>query len=107
MIENTEELKKFLESLKEEDIKFKDHFYKKKEEDRNYLDENFIIENVKKSNNLLGFQKQVIRGEERYRIGFDVSNKYKLVVVATIDTKNLYILTAWKTNRKWQKSIQK
>jgi len=102
-----ERLKDFLKNIKEEDILFKKHFYEKKEKDRQYLNETLIIKSLKNINNLQGFQKQIINNEEVYRIGIKLSNKYNLVIISKIKGKNLYIITAWKTNRKWQKSVQK
>jgi len=106
-MEEEERLKDFLRNIKEEDISFKKHFYEKKEKDRQYLNEKLIIKSLKDTANLQGFQKQVINNEEIYRIGIKLSNKYNLVIISKIEGKNLYIITAWKTNRKWQKSIQK
>ena len=102
-----ERLKDFLKNIKEEDILFKKHFYEKKEKDRQYLNETLIIKSLKNINNLQGFQKQIINNEEVYRIGIKLSNKYNLVIISKIKAKNLYIITAWKTNIKWQKSVQK
>jgi len=106
MIKNIEELKQFLNRLKEENIIFLPHFYTKIK-DRPYLNDKEIIKTVKDTKNLLGFQMQIIKNEERCRIGFKLSGKYILVLVTKIEGKNLYIITAWKTNRKWQKAIQK
>lgn len=106
MAETLEELKKILKNLKKEDIIFKPYFYTKNLE-RPYLNEEFVIQSLKNINNLMGFQKQLTKGEQRYRIGIKLSNKYALVIVSQIKDKNLYIITAWKTSRKWQKAIQK
>ena len=105
-MKDIEELKKFIESLKEENIIFKQYFYNKIR-DRPYLNDKEIKKTIKDNKNLLGFQHQVIKNEERYRIGFRLSGKYNLVIVIKIKGINLYIITAWKTNRKWQKAIQK
>ncbi|MDO8517613.1 MAG: hypothetical protein Q7S33_05825 [Nanoarchaeota archaeon] len=107
MIKEEHELKEFLQNIKEENISFKEHFYDKKKEDRLYLDEKLIINSLKDTTNFQGFQGQIINNEERYRIGVKLSNKYSLVIISKIEGKNLYIITAWKTNRKWQKAIQK
>lgn len=101
------ELKSFLRGIKEENIIFKPHFYEKKEKDRQYLDKNLIINCLKDESNFQGFQEQIINSEKRYRIGIKLSSKYNLVIIFKIESKNLYIITAWKTNRKWQKTMQK
>ena len=66
-----------------------------------------IKNSIKSIDNLIGFQKQIVKNETLYRIGIRLSNKYTLVIVFKIEDKTLYILTAWRTYRKWQKSIQK
>ncbi len=106
MIEK-DDLKKFLNKIKKEDIIFKPHFYEKKEEDRQYLNEKLVINCLKDEKNFVGFQKQIINNEKRYRLGVKLSNKYNFVIIFKIEGKNLYIITAWKTNRKWQKKMQK
>ena len=106
MINNVEKMKKFLGELEKENIIFKPHFYHKIK-DRPYLDEQLIIESLKNVDSLLGFQKQISEDNEKYRIGIKLSGNYDLVIIAEIKDKNLYIITAWKTSRKWQKSIQK
>lgn len=106
MVETLEELKKLLKNLKRENIIFKPYFYTKNIE-RPYLNEELVIRALRDINNLIGLQKQIVEDEERYRIGIKLSNRYTLVIVVQIKDKNLYIITAWKTSRKWQKAIQK
>ncbi|MBS3091967.1 hypothetical protein J4466_00965 [Candidatus Pacearchaeota archaeon] len=106
MIETLEELKNFFKEIEKESIIFKKHFYDKKESEREYLSEKLIIDNIKNINKIIGFQKQLVKNETLYRIGIKLSNKYTLVVVFKIEDKDLYIITAWKTYRKWQKAIQ-
>ena len=106
MVKNEVELKEFLNQLKREDITFKKHFYDK-QQDRQYLSEELIVKSLKDLGNILGIQDQSKDGIERYRIGIKLSSNYDLVVICEIKDKNLYITTAWKTSRKWQKSIQK
>lgn len=107
MVKNEEELKKFLENIDKENINFKSHFYDKQELDRKYLTEELIIKTIKNTSNFLGFQNQSSNNLEKYRIGVKLSGKYDLVIICEIKDKSLYIITAWKTSRKWQKAIQK
>ena len=107
MIETIDELKSFFKEIKKEEIVFKKHFYDKKESERAYLNEELIFNSIKSIDNLIGFQKQIVKNETLYRIGIRLSNKYTLAIVFKIEDKTLYILTAWRTYRKWQKSIQK
>ena len=77
-----EKVKKFLEELKQENIKFKKHFYDKVKE--RPISEAMIREYVKKTDRLLKVEEQPSRrkGEEKYKLWFKLSNKYSLVVVA-------------------------
>ncbi|MBI2630439.1 hypothetical protein HYW76_05035 [Candidatus Pacearchaeota archaeon] len=107
MFSNLEGLKEFLTGLKEENIFFSRHFFDKNA-DRPYLSEKLVIDNIKNTSILVGFQKQIINQEEICRIGLKLSSRYTLVIVFKIkNNKDLYIITAWKTDKKWQKSIQK
>jgi len=107
MVDNVKEMKEFLDNIENKNIKFRKHFYDKMKADRKYLNESLVINSLKNTENLQGFQKQIVRGEERYRIGIKLSSNYNLVVIAKIINKDLYIISAWKTNRKWEKAIQK
>jgi len=102
-----EKVKKFLEELKQENIKFKKHFYDKVKE--RPISEAMIREYVKKTDRLLKVEEQPSKreDEEKYKLWIKLSNKYSLVVIAAISKKDLYIITSWNTDRKWQKAIQK
>jgi len=106
-INNLSDLKDFLKRIEKANIFFKPHFYEKKEKDRLYLDEKMVVDSLKNINQIQGFQRQIVNDEERYRLGIKLSNKYNLVIIFKIESKNLYIITAWKTNRKWQKAMKK
>ena|SRR3989344_546488 len=102
-----EKVKKFLEGMKDENIHFRTHFYDKVKE--RPISAGLVRNYLKKTDKLLNVDKQLSRrqGEEKYRLWIKLSNKYSLVVVVAISDKDLYIITSWNTNRKWQKSIQK
>lgn len=102
-----EKVKKFLEELKEENIHFKKHFYDKVKE--RPISEEIVRKYLKRTERLLKVEEQPSRveGEEKYKLWIKLSSKYSLVVIASILRKDLYIITAWNTDRKWQKSIQK
>ena len=87
-------------------VKFKTHFYDKVKE-RPYLSESLIIDSLKRFDEYLGFQTHEIKGEERQRVAITLSGKYNLVIVLVITNQSLNIITAWKTNRRWQKAMQK
>jgi hypothetical protein len=107
MSKNKEELMRFLENLDKDNIHFRAHFYEKREFDRKYLTEELIISALKDTNKLIGFQDQSKTNNEKYRIGIKLSNEYTLVIICELTDKDLYIKTAWKTSRKWQKATQK
>jgi len=107
MAKTEAELKKFLENVNREDIHFTNHFYDKQQFDRKYLSEDLTIKSLKDIKNFLGFQNQSKDNKEKYRIGIKLSGKYNLVVICEVRDKSLYIITTWKTNRRWQKSTQK
>src|SRR3989338_724345 len=102
-----EKVRKFLEELKDENIHFKKHFYDKTKE--RPISEGLARSSLKKTDKLLKVEEQPSRreGEEKYKLWLKLSNKYSLVVVAAISGKDLYIITCWNTDRKWQKEIQK
>lgn len=106
-MDNLEKIKDFLKKLKEEDIKFKRHFYDKIKE--RPITEELIRGCLKKTDKLLNVEEQPSRiaGEEKYKIWIKLSNKYSLIVVASILGKTLYIITSWNTDRKWQKQIRR
>jgi len=100
-------IKRFLDALEEKDIHFKEHFYDKVKE--RPISEELIREYIKKTDRLLKVEEQPSRreGEEKYKLWIRLSNKYSLVIITAISKKDLYIITGWNTDRKWQKSIQK
>ena len=102
-----EKVKKALEELKDENIHFKKHFYDKTKE--RPISEGMVKEYLKKTDRLLKVEEQPSRaqGEEKYKLWIKLSNKYSLVVIVAILGKDLYIITSWNTDRKWQKEIQK
>lgn len=102
-----EKVKKFLEELKDENVHFKKHFYDKTKE--RPISEGLVRSSLKKTDKLLKVEEQPSRreGEEKYKLWLKLSNKYSVVIIAAISKKDLYIITSWNTDRKWQKAIQK
>jgi len=103
----TEEIKKFLRNLNNKNIKFKKHFYDRIKD--RPISEDLIRKYIKKTDRLLNVEEQPskLKEERKYKLWIKLSNKYNLVIVCVIIGKYLYIITAWNTNRKWQKLIQK
>ena len=100
-------LKKFFEDLKEEDIKFKQHFYDRAKE--RPISEKLVRENIRKTKKFLKIEElnPIRPNEKNHKLWVKLSNKYSLVIVSVVSGKILYIITAWNTDRKWQKQIQK
>ena len=100
-------VKRFLEEVDDNNIIFKAHFYERSLE--RPISESLIRKKIKNTSKLLTVEKRPARreGEKKYKIEIELSNKYSLILIIVIAQKNLYIITAWNTNRKWQKSIQK
>lgn len=104
-----EKIRKFLEEIKDENIKFKAHFYDSINVQERPINEGLVRKYLKKPANLINVEEQhsKLQGEEKYKLWLKMSNKYSLVVIAVASGKDLYIITAWNTDRKWQKAIQK
>ena len=102
-----ERVKAFLEQLKEENIHFKEHFYERITERQ--ISKELVLKYIKQTPELLKVEDQPARNpnEEKYKIWIKLSNRYSLVLIIAISEKDLYIITGWNTDRKWQKSIQK
>lgn len=102
-----EVVKMFLEQILDSDINFKEHFYDQIMD--RPISEELVREYLKKTERLLNVESQPARkpGEDKYKIWIKLSSRYSLVLIITISGKDLYILTGWNTDRKWQKSIQK
>jgi hypothetical protein len=102
-----EKVREFLERAEEKNIKFKQHFHDKALE--RPISENLVRECIKKKDKLLKVEKQTAKkeGEEKYKMWFELSGRYDLVIIAVISKKGLYIITGWNSDRKWQKAIQR
>lgn len=102
-----EKIKKFLEEIDDENIKFKKHFYDRIMD--RPISEELIRKYIKKTECLLFVEEQPSKSidEEKYKLWIRLSNQYLLVIIAVISKKDLYIVTSWNTNRKWKKIMQK
>ena len=106
-MDNLEKIKTFLKSLKQENIRFKKHFYDKIKE--RPITEELVRAYLNKTERLLMVEElsSKVINEQKYKIWIKLSNRYSLIVVAVISGKDLYIITAWNTDRKWQKEIRR
>jgi hypothetical protein len=100
-------VKKFLDNISPDNIIFKKHFYDRVVQ--RPITEELVRDCLKKTDRLLKVEEQPskIKGEEKYKLWIKLSNKYSLVIIAAISQKDLYIITSWNTDEKWQKSIQR
>ncbi len=73
---------------------------------RTYLSKELIKEKLSDFNSLVGIQSDS-KHPYRFRLAFKISRRYTLVLIVEVKRKTLYIITAWKTSKKWQKAIQK
>ncbi len=102
-----ETVKKFLTDVNIDQIKFKKHFYDRILE--RPISESMIKKQLKKTDNLLKAEEQPARNEDekKYKLWIKLSNRYSLVIIAVISKKDLYIVSGWNTDRKWQRTMQK
>ncbi|MCA9488092.1 MAG: hypothetical protein KC516_03980 [Nanoarchaeota archaeon] len=97
------EVKKFIENLDQDRITFDKHFYKRSRE--RPVDEGMVRKFLSKPDKL----EKIEKGDnERFKLWFNMSRKYSLVlVVEIILSKDLKIISAWNSYRRWQKKLQK
>lgn len=96
-------VKAFLESLNQEGITFDSHFYKRCSERpvnegmvRSFLSQIDKLEKIEQG-----------KGKDRFKLWFKMSRKYSLVLIIEVDlSKGLKVISAWNTDRKWQKQLK-
>jgi hypothetical protein len=97
------EVKNYLENLNQEDIIIDPHFYKRCKE--RPVSEGLIRSFLFKLDKLERIE--IGKGENRFKLWFRMSSKYSLVmIVEIIISKNLKVISAWNSNRKWQKQLR-
>jgi hypothetical protein len=97
------EVKIFLEHLNQDSIVFDVHFYKRSQERpvkegmiRSFLSQLSKLEKIEQG-----------KGENRFKLWFKMSSKYSLVVIIEINiSKGLKVISAWNSNKKWQKQLK-
>ena len=97
------EVKNFLEGLNEDNILFDSHFYKRSQE--RPIKEGMIRSFLSQLNKLEKIEQG--KGENRFKLWFKMSGKYSLVVIIEIEvSKGLKVISAWNSNKKWQKQLK-
>jgi len=102
-----ERVKKLLDEIDESKIFFKQHFYERTLD--RPISEELVRKSIKKADSLLKIEEQPTRKptEKKYKLWIRLSNRYSLVLIVTIEEKNLYIITGWTSEVKWQKQKEK
>lgn len=96
------DVKKFLEDLDQDDISFDRHFYKRCRE--RPVDEGLVRSFLSKPEKL---EKIEIGNNDRFKLWFRMSGKYSLVLIVEISiSKDLKVISAWNSNKKWQKQLR-
>lgn len=98
---NLIEMKRFLKKVKQKDILFTPHFYKRAK--RRPISEGMIRKFLSKPEKL----EKIERGKEnRFKLWFKLSGKYSLVIITKTSSKSLNIISAWNSNKKWEKKLK-
>jgi hypothetical protein len=102
-----DKVKKFLEEVRDENIIFKEHFYERSLD--RPITADLVRRTIKYTSKLLKVEEQAAKkpNEKKYKLWLKLSNRYNLVLIIAIDEKNLYIITGWNSDRKWQQKMQK
>jgi len=93
----------FLEELNQENILFDTHFYKRSRE--RPIDESMIRSFLSQTNKLEKIEQG--KDKNRFKLWFKMSRKYFLVLIIEINlSKDLKVISAWNTDRKWQNKLK-
>ncbi len=97
------EVKVFLENLNQDNVVFDAHFYKRSHE--RSINEGMIRSFLSNLGKLEKIEQG--KGDNRFKLWFKMSSKYSLVVIIEIEaSKGLKVISAWNSNRKWQKQLR-
>lgn len=96
------DIKKFLEKIDQNNITFDPHFYKRTDE--RPISESMVRSFLSQPNKLEKIEKGK---EERFKLWFKMSRRYSLVlIIEIILSKDLKIISAWNSDRKWQNKLK-
>jgi len=97
------EVKKFLEKLNQNNIIFDPHFYKRTRE--RPINEGIIRDFLSQLKKLEKIERG--RTKNRFKLWFKMSRKYSLVIILEINfSKDLKVISAWNSDRKWQDKLK-
>ena len=93
---------RFIENINQDNITFDPHFYKRTCE--RPITERMIRSFLTQPNKL----EKIEQGKEsRFKLWFKMSRKYSLVlIIEVILSKDLKIISAWNSDRKWQNKLK-
>lgn len=96
------EIKNFLEKLNQNNITFDPHFYKRIGE--RPVNESMVRSFLSQINKL----EKIEQGKgDRFKLWFKMSKKYSLVLIIEINlSKDLKVISAWNTDKKWQDKLK-
>ena len=98
------DVKKFLEELDQNNVSFDPHFYRR-------IGERPISEGMVRSFlSQIGKLEKVEQGKskDRFKLWFKMSRRYSLVLIIEIEvSKGLKVISAWNSDRKWQKKLKR
>lgn len=98
------DVKRFIENIKQDNIKFDPHFYKRSRD--RPINEGLIRRFISQPHRLekIEYGKNV---KNRFKLWFKMSRKYSLVLIIEIfPSKDLNIISAWNSDRKWQSKLK-
>lgn len=97
------DVRKFLDNLEQENISFDYHFYKKVIE--RPINEGMVRNFLSQLNKLEKIEQG--KTNDRFKLWFKMSKKYSLVIVIeVVFSKDLKVISAWNSDRKWQKKLK-
>jgi len=93
----------FLENLDQDNVVFDTHFYRRCKE--RPIDEGMVRRFLVKVDRL----EKIEEGNNgRFKLWFKMSGKYSLVLVVEIFiSKGLKVVSAWNSDKKWQKKLKR
>jgi len=97
------EIRKFIEQLNQENISFDPHFYKRTR--KRPINESMVRSFLSQPNKLEKIEQG--KSKDRFKLWFEMSRKYSLVLIVELThSKDLKVISAWNSNRKWQKKLK-
>lgn len=97
------EVRKFIESLNQDNITFDSHFYKRSQD--RPIDEGMVRSFFGQIDKLEKIEKG--KGNDRFKLWFKMSRKYSLILIVEIYiSKGLKVISAWNSDKKWQNKLR-